>query len=93
MKQLWQSRNFVGMLFMLPAAAFLLLFLVYPMGLGIWLSFTDAKIGEPGNFVGLENYQWIIGDPKFQTAVFFTLSTRSSPASSSSPSACTSRSC
>ena len=27
---------------MLPAAAFLLLFLAYPLGLGIWLSFTDA---------------------------------------------------
>ncbi len=58
---------------MLPTAAFLLLFLVYPLGLGIWLSFTDAKIGTPGKFVGLENYEWIIGDSKFQTAVFFTI--------------------
>ena len=73
MNQLWQSKNFLGMLFMLPAAAFLILFLVYPLGLGIWLSFTDTKIGQPGNFVGLENYEWIIGDFKFQTAVFFTL--------------------
>jgi len=67
------NREFLGWLFMLPAAAFLLLFLVYPLGLGIWLSFTDAKIGRPGEFVGLENYQWIIGDSKFQTAVFFTI--------------------
>jgi multiple sugar transport system permease protein len=73
MKQLWQSKNFLGFLFMLPAAAFLLLFLVYPLGLGIWLSFTDTKIGQPGAFVGLENYEWIIGDSKFQTAVFFTI--------------------
>ncbi len=70
---LWASRNFLGMLFMLPAAAFLVLFLVYPLGLGIWLSFTDSKIGRPGDFVGLENYIWIIEDSKFQTAVFFTL--------------------
>jgi multiple sugar transport system permease protein len=67
------NRNLVGWLFMLPAAAFLVLFLVYPLGLGIWLSFTDARIGRPGEFVGLENYVWIIGDTKFQTAVFFTL--------------------
>jgi multiple sugar transport system permease protein len=73
MNQLWQSKNFLGLLFMLPAAAFLILFLVYPLGLGIWLSFTDAKIGTPGQFVGLENYEWIIGDSKFQSAVFFTL--------------------
>jgi len=72
-KQLAHDRNFLGAMFMLPAAAFLLLFLVYPLGLGIWLSFTDAKIGTPGEFVGLENYEWIIGDSKFQTAVFFTI--------------------
>ncbi|MBL8326946.1 MAG: sugar ABC transporter permease [Rubrivivax sp.] len=67
------NRNLLGWMFMLPAAAFLVLFLVYPLGLGIWLSFTDSKIGRPGDFVGLENYIWIIGDTKFQTAVFFTL--------------------
>jgi len=73
MGTLFNNRNFLGFLFMLPAAVFLLAFLVYPLGLGIWLSFTDAKIGRPGAFVGLENYLWIIGDFKFQTAVFFTL--------------------
>jgi len=70
---LGSNRNFLGMLFMLPTAAILLLFLVYPLGLGIWLSFTDARIGRPGTFVGLENYVWIVGDAKFQTAVFFTI--------------------
>ncbi len=72
-KNLGSNRNFLGAMFMLPAAAFLVLFLVYPLGLGIWLSFTDAKIGTPGQFVGLENYEWIIGDSKFQSAVFFTI--------------------
>jgi len=67
------NKNFLGLLFMLPAAAFLILFLAYPLALGIWLSFTDTKIGQPGEFVGLENYGWIIEDPKFQTAVFFTI--------------------
>lgn len=77
MSGMWErlstNRNWLGFWFMLPAAAFLLLFLVYPLGLGIWLSFTDSRIGTPGSFVGVENYEWIIGDPKFQTAVFFTL--------------------
>lgn len=67
------NRNFLGFWFMLPAAAFLVLFLVYPLGLGVWLSFTDSKIGNPGDFIGLENYEWIIGDAKFQLAVFNTL--------------------
>ncbi|MFN3481457.1 carbohydrate ABC transporter permease [Rhabdaerophilum calidifontis] len=67
------DRNMLGFWFMLPAAAFLILFLVYPLGLGIWLSFTDARIGRGGVFVGLENYEWILGDSKFQLAVFNTL--------------------
>ena len=70
---LWTNRNWLGFLFMVPAAGFLILFLVYPLGLGIWISFTDARIGDPGKFVGIENYEWIIGDSKFQTAVFFTI--------------------
>jgi multiple sugar transport system permease protein len=74
---LWErlstNRDWLGFWFMLPAAAFLVLFLVYPLGLGIWLSFTDARIGTPGSWIGIENYEWIIGDSKFQTAVFFTI--------------------
>src|SRR5262245_52516976 len=55
---------------MLPAAAFLILFLAYPLGLGIWLSFTDARIGRPGEFIGLENYEWLMDDPVFWVSVF-----------------------
>jgi multiple sugar transport system permease protein len=58
---------------MLPAAAVLLLFLAYPLGLGVWLSFTDAKIGSPGEFVGLENYDWLSDDKTFWLSVFNTL--------------------
>ena len=50
---------------MLPAAIFLLFFLTYPLGLGVWLGFTDTKIGRPGIFVGLENYRWLFEDPVF----------------------------
>ena len=42
---------------MLPAAALLLVFLTYPLGLGVWLGFTDERIGRPGIFIGLENYR------------------------------------
>ena len=31
---------------MLPAAALLLVFLTYPLGLGVWLGFTDTRIGR-----------------------------------------------
>ena len=58
---------------MLPAAVFLLCFLTYPLGLGVWLGFTDTKIGRDGVFVGLENYRWLFDDGVFWLAVFNTL--------------------
>src|SRR5262245_63797113 len=67
------NRDWLGLWFMLPAAAFLLLFLAYPLGLGVWLSFTDARIGRLGEFVGLENYEWLWGDSVFWLSVFNTL--------------------
>src|SRR5271169_5210546 len=71
--RLQTNRNWLGFWFMLPAAAFLILFLAYPLGLGVWLSFTDAKIGRSGIFVGLENYEWLWGDDVFWLSVFNTL--------------------
>jgi multiple sugar transport system permease protein len=67
------NRNWLAFWFMLPAAAFLVLFLAYPLGLGIWLSFTDARIGRPGTFIGLENYDWLRDDSVFWLSVFNTL--------------------
>src|SRR6478609_9131113 len=66
-------RDWVGLWFMLPAMAFLILFLAYPLGLGIWISFTDARIGRTGEFVGLENYEWLWDDSIFWLSVFNTL--------------------
>jgi multiple sugar transport system permease protein len=67
------NRDWLGFWFMLPAAAFLILFLAYPLGLGVWLSFTDAKIGRAGTFIGLENYEWLSDDTVFWLSVFNTL--------------------
>jgi multiple sugar transport system permease protein len=67
------DRNWLGAWFMLPAAAFLILFLAYPLGLGIWLSFTDARLGRGGEFVGIENYDFLRDDPIFWLSVFNTL--------------------
>ncbi len=67
------NRDWLGLWFMLPAAAFLLLFLAYPLGLGVWLSFTDARIGRVGEFIGLENYEWLWDDSVFWLSVFNTL--------------------
>src|SRR3954449_1407580 len=72
-ERLAQSRGFMAALFMLPAAAFLLTFLSYPLGLGVWLGFTDTRIGRDGVWIGLENYAYLFDDPVFWLSVFNTI--------------------
>ena len=67
------SRNALGVMFMLPAALLLLVFLTYPLGLGTYLGFTDAKVGRPGQWIGLENYEYLWGDAVTRLALFNTL--------------------
>ncbi len=67
------NRNWLGLVFMLPTAVLLLVFLTYPLGLGVWLGFTDAKIGRAGEWVGLDNYIYLSGDSVAQLALFNTL--------------------
>ena len=71
--QLKTDRNWLGFWFMMPAVAFLILFLAYPLGLGVWLSFTDARLGRGGEFVGIENYEYLRDDSIFWLSVFNTL--------------------
>jgi len=73
LERLQDNRNALGLLFMVPAAALLLVFLTYPLGLGTWLGFTDAKIGRAGQFVGIENFQYLWGDAVTRLALFNTL--------------------
>ena len=67
------NRDLLGLFFMLPAALILLLFLTYPLGLGIWLSLTDARVGNPGRFIGFENFVWLYRDSVFWLSVFNTV--------------------
>jgi multiple sugar transport system permease protein len=70
--RLFDNRHFLGLLFMLPAAALLLVFLTYPLGLGTYLGFTDAKVGRPGVWIGIENYEYLFTDSVFRLAVWNT---------------------
>ncbi|MEO8005725.1 MAG: sugar ABC transporter permease [Betaproteobacteria bacterium] len=68
----FDNRNVLGLLFMLPAALLLLVFLTYPLGLGVWLGFTDTKVGRAGEWIGLENYEYLWTDSVFRLSVFNT---------------------
>ncbi|MDO5605553.1 MAG: sugar ABC transporter permease, partial [Paracoccus sp. (in: a-proteobacteria)] len=53
-------------LFLGPAILFLGVYLVYPVINSLWLSMNDAG---SRNFVGLRNYRWLGGDPKFRESM------------------------
>ncbi|MBN9441711.1 MAG: sugar ABC transporter permease [Bosea sp.] len=71
--RLFDHKPFLIFVCLLPAAAFLLIFLSYPLGLGIWLAFTDTRIGRVGHFIGLENFESLWYDRVFITSVWNTL--------------------
>src|SRR3954464_6711437 len=73
MRKLLNNRHFLGLLFMLPAGVLLLVFLTYPLGLGTWLGFTDAKVGRAGVWVGLDNFKYLVGDHVARLSLFNTL--------------------
>jgi multiple sugar transport system permease protein len=73
MRNFLDSRNALGYAFMVPAAALLLVFLTYPLGLGMWLGFTDARIGRPGHWIGAENFESLYSDSLARLSLFNTL--------------------
>jgi multiple sugar transport system permease protein len=71
--KLFDSKPFLVTLCMLPTAGLLLIFLTYPLGLGLWLSLTDTTIGQPGEYIGLDNFTSLFDDPVFWNAVWYTI--------------------
>src|SRR5579872_2743311 len=71
--RLFDYKPFLVFLCLLPAIGLLVVFLTYPLGLGLWLAFTDTKIGRAGVFIGRENFVSLWRDPIFWTAVGNTI--------------------
>ncbi|ARK30079.1 carbohydrate ABC transporter permease [Halalkalibacter krulwichiae] len=59
-----------GYVFLLPALLLLTVFLLYPMGMAFYYSFTDFYLLKPNQiqFIGLENFTYIFQDPEFKQA-------------------------
>ncbi len=62
-------RRNLAFLLLLPTLTLLGLFIAYPFVRGILLSVTDARVGVPGNFVGLDNFVRLASDPIFHAVV------------------------
>lgn len=63
----------LGLLFILPATIGLVLFYLWPLVRGIWLSFTEYNLLTPERFIGVQNYSRMVQDQVFWNAVGVTL--------------------
>lgn len=67
------GRNPTGLLLVAPYALFVAAVFVYPVGLGVWMSFHDSFFTAPGvsvpqPWVGLENYKAVLSDPAVRSS-------------------------
>jgi len=67
------ARSKVKFLFVLPGILWVLAFTIYPLIRSLTLSFTNARMGRTGQFIGLQNYIRAVGDYRFQNSVGVTL--------------------
>lgn len=58
---------------LLPTLLGVGIFFVVPLGMSLYLSFTDAKLFGTPTFVGFENYRRVLGDGSFYEALRNTL--------------------
>jgi len=62
-------------LLVLPATAYLLVFQIFPLLQELWLSFTSTSLlsASQSEWVGLGNYEDLLGDPDFRKTIGVTL--------------------
>src|SRR5437762_12165149 len=70
--RLLEDERWLASTLLLPTIALLGLFIAYPFIKGVLLAVTDTKVGIPGEFVGLANFQKLWHDDIFRVAVYNT---------------------
>jgi len=70
--RLLENEWWLACLLLLPTAVVLGLFIAYPFVKGVLLAVTDAKVGIPGQFVGMQNFEALWHDGIFRVAVWNT---------------------
>lgn len=67
-----KKEKYFYLAFLLPSFLAVALVIFIPLLYGIYTSFTDSD-GYTMNFIGLENYQRLLGDDQFWSSVWFTI--------------------
>ena len=67
-----EDERWLAVVLLLPTIILLALFIAYPFAKGVLLAVTDAKVGVPGVYVGLQNFAVLAQDSIFREAVWNT---------------------
>ena len=67
-----EDERWLAFTLLAPTAVLLGLFIAYPFIEGVYLSLSASRVGVPGPFVGLANFEKIWNDGIFRTAVWNT---------------------
>ncbi|VBA58697.1 carbohydrate ABC transporter permease [Mycobacterium attenuatum] len=71
---LWRRRSWAGRLFVAPNLVAVVVFMLFPLGFSLYMSFQSWDLFTPPRFVGLRNFRHLFtADPLFLIAVRNTL--------------------
>lgn len=62
----------IGLLFVLPAVAFTVVFFIIPLIMTVYMSLHDWPLLGQSEFIGLDNYVTLAGDRQFWNSLWFT---------------------
>ena len=69
-KQVYKKREtLMGWAFVLPFLILFTVFIIYPVVQGVWVSLNDWSLMGRLRFIGLGNYQKMLGDKNFWEAL------------------------
>jgi multiple sugar transport system permease protein len=68
-----KTSNYVGLLYVAPALAFVLTFTVYPFAQMVWMSLHNWSLIAPKKYIGFGNFVKAWNDPQVWTSLEFTL--------------------
>ena len=71
--RLYQQKTFTGYLYASPWIVGFVLFVLGPTLLSLYWGFTNLRLGEPTQWVGLDNYVNLVKDRNFITSLFNSL--------------------
>lgn len=69
LRQRLEGETAMGYMLVTPAMLLILCLVVYPFMMAVWLSVSDARVGNWGQFIGFGNYVYLFGDELFLRSI------------------------